>query len=152
MTREAVAASLNGTYAGLPEAAAMGAGLRARCGMWCKAGTHAPGASDRISAFDRVLSTIPFKGEILNRVSAGWFERTSDIVPNHVLALPTWADGTPWPRPAGPAFVRRAEMVNVEVLVRGFLTAPRGGLRGGPPRLRDRSAPGLPGIRFPEPW
>jgi phosphoribosylaminoimidazole-succinocarboxamide synthase len=44
--------------------------------------------TDRISAFDRVLGTIPFKGQVLTRLAAWWFERTRDVAPNHVLALP----------------------------------------------------------------
>ena len=44
--------------------------------------------TDRISAFDRVLGTLPLKGQILNRLAAFWFERTRDIAPNHMLSLP----------------------------------------------------------------
>lgn len=44
--------------------------------------------SDRISAFDRVLGTLPFKGQVLNRATAFWFEQTADLVPNHMLSVP----------------------------------------------------------------
>ncbi len=44
--------------------------------------------SDRISAFDVVLGTIPFKGQVLNQMAAHWFELTKDLVPNHVLSVP----------------------------------------------------------------
>jgi phosphoribosylaminoimidazole-succinocarboxamide synthase len=44
--------------------------------------------TDRISAFDRVLGTIPFKGQVLNRLAAWWFDKTRDVVPNHVLRVP----------------------------------------------------------------
>jgi len=44
--------------------------------------------TDRISAFDRVLGTIPFKGQLLNGMAAWWFEQTKDVVPNHVLRVP----------------------------------------------------------------
>jgi phosphoribosylaminoimidazole-succinocarboxamide synthase len=44
--------------------------------------------TDRISAFDRVLGTLPLKGQILNRLAAFWFERTRDVAPNHMLSLP----------------------------------------------------------------
>ena len=44
--------------------------------------------TDRISAFDRVLGTLPFKGQILNGLSAYWFETTKDVAPNHVLSIP----------------------------------------------------------------
>ena len=44
--------------------------------------------TDRISAFDRVLGTIPFKGQVLNRLAAWWFNKTRDIVPNHLVSVP----------------------------------------------------------------
>jgi len=44
--------------------------------------------TDRISAFDRVLGTIPFKGQVLNRLAAWWFDRTKSVVPNHVIGVP----------------------------------------------------------------
>ncbi len=44
--------------------------------------------TDRISAFDTVLGTIPFKGQVLNRLAAYWFERTRDVAPNHMKAMP----------------------------------------------------------------
>ena len=44
--------------------------------------------SDRVSAFDRVLGTIPFKGQVLNQMAAFWFEKTADLVENHVIDVP----------------------------------------------------------------
>jgi phosphoribosylaminoimidazole-succinocarboxamide synthase len=44
--------------------------------------------TDRISAFDRVIGTLPLKGQVLNRLAAHWFEATRDIAPNHVLEVP----------------------------------------------------------------
>jgi phosphoribosylaminoimidazole-succinocarboxamide synthase len=44
--------------------------------------------SDRLSAFDVVLGTIPFKGQVLNQMAAYWFEITKDLVPNHVIDIP----------------------------------------------------------------
>jgi phosphoribosylaminoimidazole-succinocarboxamide synthase len=44
--------------------------------------------TDRISAFDRVLGTLPFKGQVLNRLAAYWFEQSRAIVPNHMLSVP----------------------------------------------------------------
>jgi phosphoribosylaminoimidazole-succinocarboxamide synthase len=44
--------------------------------------------TDRISAFDRVLGTIPFKGQVLNRLAAWWFDKTKHVVPNHVRRVP----------------------------------------------------------------
>lgn len=44
--------------------------------------------SDRVSAFDRVLADVPLKGQVLNQISAWWFNKTKHIIPNHVLAVP----------------------------------------------------------------
>jgi len=67
--------------------------------------------SDRISAFDRALAAIPFKGQVLTQTARYWFERTADLCPNHVLAYPD------------PNVVvgRRLEIMPVEVVVRGYL-------------------------------
>jgi len=69
-------------------------------------------ASDRISAFDVVLGAIPFKGQVLNQISAWWFEQTADVVKNHVAAVPD------------PAVTvgREATTLPVEVVVRGYIT------------------------------
>jgi phosphoribosylaminoimidazole-succinocarboxamide synthase len=75
-------------------------------------------ASDRISAFDRVLSTVPFKGEVLSRISAWWFQRCADIVSNHLLP-----GGDPLSLGLGRGtLVRRLKMLPVEVVVRGYLS------------------------------
>jgi phosphoribosylaminoimidazole-succinocarboxamide synthase len=68
--------------------------------------------TDRISAFDRVLATIPCKGEVLNRISLHWFEKTSGIIDNHVLEQPS-------PR---SQMVKKCEVLPLEVVVRGYLT------------------------------
>lgn len=44
--------------------------------------------TDRISAFDRILGTIPFKGQVLNRLAAWWFEKTRDVAKSHFLSVP----------------------------------------------------------------
>jgi len=44
--------------------------------------------TDRISAFDRILGTIPFKGQVLNRLAAWWFEKTKDVAKNHLVRVP----------------------------------------------------------------
>jgi len=69
-------------------------------------------ATDRLSAFDRVLTTIPFKGQVLNELSAFWFERTADISPNHLLAVPD----------PNVSLVRECAPLPVEVIVRGYIT------------------------------
>lgn len=67
---------------------------------------------DRLSAFDRNIANVPFKGAMLNGVSAYWFNQTASIVPNHVLA-------TPHPN---VVIARRSKPFAVEVVVRGYLT------------------------------
>ncbi len=68
--------------------------------------------SDRISAFDRILSTIPFKGEVLNKMALYWFNQTKDIISNHI-------SGEITPR---TILVKKCEVLPVEVIVRGYLT------------------------------
>jgi phosphoribosylaminoimidazole-succinocarboxamide synthase len=68
--------------------------------------------TDRISAFDRVLGIIPFKGQVLNQLSAWWFAQTRDIVANHVLSVPD----------PNVTIAREAEALPVEVIVRGYIT------------------------------
>jgi phosphoribosylaminoimidazole-succinocarboxamide synthase len=68
--------------------------------------------TDRISAFDHVLGTVPFKGEILNRTAAFWFEKTKDVVPNHVVAVPD----------PNVLVGRACKALPVEFVVRGYLT------------------------------
>lgn len=69
-------------------------------------------ASDRLSAFDVVLTTIPFKGQILNQIAAWWFEQTKDVCPNHVISQPD----------PNAILARRCEALPVEVVVRGYIT------------------------------
>ncbi len=120
MTRDRVEAALGDAFASLGEAAARGRPVYRGKVRDVVGGERALllVASDRISAFDRVLSTVPFKGEVLSRVSAWWFERCSDILPNHLLP-----GGDPVSLGLGRAtLVRKAEMLPVEVVVRGYLS------------------------------
>jgi phosphoribosylaminoimidazole-succinocarboxamide synthase len=85
-------------------------------------------ATDRISAFDSILPNgIPDKGAVLTQLSAFWFERTRDVVPNHFIRL---ADGTsgdqlPFELPrelrGRSMLVRKAERLDVECIVRGYM-------------------------------
>ncbi len=77
--------------------------------------------SDRISAFDRVLSTIPFKGEVLNGIASWWFERTADIIENHVVSDHPLAHELATKSPRS-VLVRKCAVLPVEVVVRGYLT------------------------------
>src|SRR3989339_1246211 len=44
--------------------------------------------TDRLSAFDRVITLIPFKGQVLNQMAKFWFDKTSDIITNHIIEVP----------------------------------------------------------------
>ena len=77
-------------------------------------------ASDRISTYDVVHPTpIPDKGKVLTGLSAFWFERTAEIVPNHLLSV---TDGVPAEVRGRAMLVRRLEMLSVECVVRGYIT------------------------------
>ncbi len=69
-------------------------------------------ATDRHSSFDRIIANIPHKGEILTQISNFWFEKTKDIIPNHILA-------TPDPQ---AVVVAKCDVVPVEVVIRGYMT------------------------------
>ncbi|MGC6417859.1 MAG: phosphoribosylaminoimidazolesuccinocarboxamide synthase [Bradymonadia bacterium] len=68
--------------------------------------------TDRVSAFDRVLGTIPFKGQVLTQLSAWWFEQLTDVVSHHVVDVPD----------PNVIVAREAEPLPVEVIVRGYIT------------------------------
>ena len=77
-------------------------------------------ASDRISTYDVVHPTpIPDKGSVLTGVSSFWFERTTDIVPNHVISV---TDGVPDEVRGRGMVVRKLTMLSVECVVRGYIT------------------------------
>jgi len=68
--------------------------------------------TDRLSAFDRVLAAIPFKGQVLNRVSSWWFEKTKHIIPNHLLSVPS----------PNTSLAKKCTVFPVEFIVRGYAT------------------------------
>jgi len=68
--------------------------------------------TDRQSAFDRVLACVPFKGQVLNQVSAFWFEATRDIVANQILGVPD----------PNVTVAKKCRPFPVEFVVRGYLT------------------------------
>ena len=68
--------------------------------------------TDRHSSFDRIIAHIPWKGQVLNQISAFWFEQTKDIVPNHLLAIPD----------PNVTVGKKCKTVPVEAVVRGYLT------------------------------
>lgn len=68
--------------------------------------------TDRLSAFDRVLAAIPFKGQVLNQTSAWWFEQTRHIISNHVLSIPD----------PNVTIGKRCTVFPIEFVVRGYIT------------------------------
>jgi phosphoribosylaminoimidazole-succinocarboxamide synthase len=80
-------------------------------------------ASDRISAFDVILPTpIPDKGRVLTGMSLFWFERTADLVPNHLVTADPAAGGFDAGLAGRAMVVRRAEVVALECVARGYLS------------------------------
>tara|TARA_B100001029_G_C15032333_1_gene437812 strand:- start:173 stop:1123 length:951 start_codon:yes stop_codon:yes gene_type:complete len=68
--------------------------------------------TDRVSAFDHVLGTIPFKGQILTEIANFWFDKTKNIAPNHIISYPD----------PQVLIARKAKTLPVEVIVRGYIT------------------------------
>jgi phosphoribosylaminoimidazole-succinocarboxamide synthase len=68
--------------------------------------------TDRLSAFDRIIATVPHKGQVLNELAAWWFHRTADVIANHVVAVPD----------PNVLVARAATPLAVEVVVRGYIT------------------------------
>jgi phosphoribosylaminoimidazole-succinocarboxamide synthase len=68
--------------------------------------------TDRISAFDRVLGTLPYKGQVLNALAAFWFEQTKSIAPNHVLSVPD----------PNVMVATECEPLKVELILRAYVT------------------------------
>jgi len=68
--------------------------------------------TDRQSAFDRVLASIPFKGQVLNLISAWWFEQTKHIIPNQVIDVPD----------PNVTLAKKCDVFPIEFVVRGYIT------------------------------
>ena len=75
-------------------------------------GSFALVTTDRQSAFDRILASVPFKGQVLNLTSAWWFEKTHHIVESHLLSIPD----------PNVSLVKRCKPFPVEFVVRGYIT------------------------------
>ena len=69
-------------------------------------------ATDRLSAFDRVITTIPFKGQMLNQVSSFWFDKTKHIAKNHIIDVPD----------PNVAIVHQCDLIPVEMIIRAYIT------------------------------
>ncbi len=72
--------------------------------------------SDRLSAFDRAITAVPHKGAILNGIAQFWFDRTKDILPNHIISIPD----------PNVMIVKKLNMLPVEVVVRRYMTGTTG--------------------------
>ncbi|KTD23745.1 phosphoribosylamidoimidazole-succinocarboxamide synthase [Legionella lansingensis] len=68
--------------------------------------------TDRLTAFDRELALIPYKGQVLNLTSAWWFEQTANIVPNHIIAVPD----------PNVIIAKKCTVFPIEFVVRGYIT------------------------------
>lgn len=68
--------------------------------------------TDRLSAFDRILACVPYKGQVLNQLTNWWFDQTSDIIPNHKVSVPD----------PNAVVATVAEPFLVEVIIRGYIT------------------------------
>lgn len=69
-------------------------------------------ATDRLSAFDRAICEIPHKGEVLNQLSAWWFQQTQPIIQNHLVELPK----------PNSMRAKKCQVLPIEVIVRGYIT------------------------------
>ncbi len=94
-------------------------------------------ATDRQSAFDRVLTAVPFKGQVLNQTARFWFDQTADICPNHVLDYPD----------PNIVVARNLSMLPVEMVVRDYIT---GSTETSIWPMYERGERVLYGIRFPD--
>jgi phosphoribosylaminoimidazole-succinocarboxamide synthase len=72
--------------------------------------------TDRLSAFDRVLGRVPYKGQVLNQLSAWWFDITRDLIDNAMLTVPD----------PNAVVMRTLNRVPVEIVVRGYITGVTG--------------------------
>lgn len=93
--------------------------------------------TDRISAFDVILGHIPYKGVVLNLLSAFWFDKTEDIVDNHLVSVPD----------PNVSVVKNAKPIPIEMVVRGYITGVTGTSIWGSYEKGDRV---IYGIKFPE--
>lgn len=73
-------------------------------------------STDRLSAFDRILTCIPYKGQVLTETAHYWFEETKDICPNHVVSYPD----------PNVVIGKRLDILPVEIVVRGYLAGTTG--------------------------
>ncbi len=93
--------------------------------------------TDRLTAFDRQLALIPYKGQVLNLTSAWWFEQTADVVPNHLIAVPD----------PNVVIAKKCSVFPIEFVVRGYITGTTGTSLW---TIYQKGAREYCGITFPE--
>lgn len=93
--------------------------------------------TDRQSAFDKVLGFIPFKGQVLTIISAFWFDKTKDIVQNHLISVPD----------PNVLLVKECKLIPIEMVVRGYITGVTDTSIWGSYEKGERI---IYGIKFPE--
>ncbi|MBT3349103.1 phosphoribosylaminoimidazolesuccinocarboxamide synthase [bacterium] len=74
--------------------------------------TRAIVVTDRISAFDFILGTVPFKGQVLNQIAAWWFRKMDGLIPHHLISTPD----------PNISLTKNARVLPIEIIVRGYLT------------------------------
>ncbi|MCR4306281.1 MAG: phosphoribosylaminoimidazolesuccinocarboxamide synthase [Candidatus Daviesbacteria bacterium] len=93
--------------------------------------------TDRQSAFDNILGLIPFKGQVLTKLSEFWFKKTSDIIQNHLLLVPD----------SNVMLVKNCKVIPIEMVVRGYITGVTDTSIWGSYEKGERL---IYGIKFPE--
>ncbi|MDO8573499.1 MAG: phosphoribosylaminoimidazolesuccinocarboxamide synthase [Candidatus Daviesbacteria bacterium] len=93
--------------------------------------------TDRQSAFDRVLGFIPFKGQVLTKLSEFWFNKTKDIIQNHLLSVPD----------PNVMVVKDCKVIPIEMVIRGYITGVTDTSIWGSYEKGERT---IYGIKFPE--
>ena len=83
---------------------------------YIKSGKRIIISTDRISAFDKNLGYIPYKGQVLNQISLFWFDKTKDIIENHLISSPD----------PNVMIVKNAKLIPIEMVVRGYITGVTG--------------------------
>jgi phosphoribosylaminoimidazole-succinocarboxamide synthase len=108
-----------------------------RASWACGDGQRLIVTTDRLSAFDRVLAGVPYKGQVLNELSAWWFAHTADLIANHVIDVPD----------PNALLARSAAPLPVEVVVRGHITGVTDTSLWG---MYSEGARSMYGYRFPD--
>src|SRR3989344_7832281 len=93
--------------------------------------------TDRISAFDVILGFIPGKGAVLNQLAAFWFDKTKDIIQNHLISVPH----------PNVSIVKNVKLIPIEMVVRGYISGVTNTSIWGSYQKGERT---IYGIKFPE--